>query len=80
MGHKKDKHKKNDKKQHNKDQVKSKGKDANQSKSKIKDKKSTDKLIVLGGRICPCCKKHCPLTKPQCSKGKAVRAKVLKEA
>ena len=35
---------------------------------------------VLDGRVCPCCKKHCPLAKPKCSKGKAVRAKALKDA
>ena len=35
---------------------------------------------ALDGRVCPCCKKHCSLAKPKCGKGKAVRAKVLKDA
>lgn len=38
------------------------------------------KHAVLRDRVCPCCKKRCPLTKPKCSKGKAVRAKLLRDA
>ncbi len=32
---------------------------------------------ILSGRVCPCCKKHCPLLSPKCSKGKAIRKKLL---
>lgn len=39
--------------------------------------KKTTRETLLQGRTCPCCKKHCPLAKPKCSKGKAVRKKVL---
>lgn len=35
---------------------------------------------VLTNRTCPCCKKHCPLAKPKCSKGKAIRKKLLANA
>lgn len=47
------------------------------------DKKKHDKKkhpAPLEGRVCPCCKKHCPLAKPKCSKGKAVREKILKDS
>ncbi len=53
------------------------------SKKDKKDKKKAEAkktASVLDGRVCPCCKKHCPLAKPKCSKGKAVRAKALKDA
>ncbi len=48
-------------------------------------KKKTEKpieieRIVLAGCTCPCCKKRCPLMKPKCGKGKAIRAKKLKTA
>ena len=52
-------------------------------KKKKPDKKKAEAkktASVLDGRVCPCCKKHCPLAKPKCSKGKAVRAKALKDA
>lgn len=65
MSSKKDKKKKNDGKK------KSGGK---------KGKAPKTALAALDGRVCPCCKKHCPLAKPKCSKGKAVRTKVLKDA
>lgn len=66
----------------------SKKKDAkNDNKKKSTKKKSAEKKhdkkkgsACLEGRVCPCCKKHCPLAKPKCSKGKAIRAKVLKDA
>ena len=38
------------------------------------------KRAALEGRTCPCCKKHCPLADPKCSKGKAVRTKLLRDA
>lgn len=49
-------------------------------KQQKKAKKRAKAAAVLGERTCPCCKKHCPLVKPKCSKGKAVRAKVLGDA
>lgn len=52
-------------------------------KKKKPDKKKAEAkktASVLDGRVCPCCKKHCPLAKPKCSEGKAVRAKALKDA
>ena len=48
-------------------------------KKKKPDKKKAEAkktASVLDGRVCPCC----PLAKPKCSKGKAVRAKALKDA
>lgn len=44
-----------------------------------KKAKAAKKAVALEGRVCPCCKKHCPLAKPKCSKGKAVRKKLLGE-
>lgn len=61
----------------------SKKKDAKKDSKKKSTKKKHDKKkgsACLEGRVCPCCKKHCPLTKPKCSKGKAIRAKLLKDA
>ena len=57
-------------------------KDKKDKKKKPDKKKAEAKKAasVLDGRVCPCCKKHCPLAKPKCSKGKAVRAKALKDA
>ena len=46
------------------------------AKKKAKAAKATT-AAALEGCVCPCCKKHCPLTKPKCSKGKAVRVKKL---
>lgn len=42
-----------------------------------KSSKKAARAVLLEGRVCPCCKKHCPLANPKCSKGKAVRKKVL---
>lgn len=51
------------------------------AKKKATAKASQAKAAVaLEGRACPCCKKHCPLAKPKCGKGKAVRAKMLGDA
>ena len=52
-------------------------------KKKKPDKKKAEAkktASVLDGRVCPCCKKHCPLAKPKCSKGKAVRVGVFLSA
>ena len=46
------------------------------AKKKAKAAKATA-AVALEGCVCPCCKKHCPLAKPKCGKGKAVRAKKL---
>lgn len=60
------------------DKHKLKHKEKQQKKAKKRAKAAA--AAVLGERTCPCCKKHCPLVKPKCSKGKAVRAKVLGDA
>lgn len=57
------------------DKHKLKHKEKQQKKAKKRAKAAA--AAMLGERTCPCCKKHCPLVKPKCSKGKAVRAKVL---
>lgn len=46
------------------------------AKKKAKASKAAE-AVALEGCVCPCCKKHCPLAKPKCGKGKAVRAKKL---
>ncbi len=51
-----------------------------EKQQKAKKRAKAAAAAVLGERTCPCCKKHCPLVKPKCSKGKAVRAKVLGDA
>lgn len=49
--------------------------------AKIGKKHGSDNAkAVLDGLHCPCCKRSCPLTKPKCGKGKAVRAKRLAKA
>lgn len=60
------------------DKHKLKHKEKQQKKAKKRAKAAA--AAMLGERTCPCCKKHCPLVKPKCSKGKAVRAKVLADA
>lgn len=61
-------------------------KDKPVSSKEHKQKKASKKkakaaaAVALDGRACPCCKKHCPLANPKCSKGKAVRKKALKSA
>lgn len=60
------------------DKHKLKHKEKQQKKAKKRAKAAA--AAMLGERTCPCCKKHCPLVKPKCSKGKAVRAKVLGDA
>ena len=52
-----------------KDKKDKKDKKKKPDKKKAKAKKTAS---VLDGRVCPCCRKH--------SKGKAVRAKALKDA
>lgn len=49
------------------------------SKKKAGSKAAALSQADLKKLTCPCCKKHCPLSKPKCSKGKAVRDKVLKK-
>ena len=43
-------------------------------------KKKTEKVqtVLAADQVCPCCKKHCPLAKPKCSKGEAVRKKLAR--
>ena len=46
-------------------------------KKKKPDKKKAEAkktASVLDGRVCPCCKKHCPLAKPKCGKGRRLAA------
>lgn len=42
--------------------------------------KKAKKGAALSALTCPCCSKHCPLSKPKCGKGKAIRAKMEKNA
>ena len=51
-------------------------------KDKKRDKKKSEKKNKkkhgsAEKDLCPCCSKHCPLTKPKCSKGKKLAAKLL---
>lgn len=56
------------------------GKKAKKSKSEKKAKKAKKAAKDSKGasadglkmEFCPCCKKHCPLTKPKCSKGRRI--------
>lgn len=45
---------------------------------KKKEKAKKAKSASTPDRVCPCCKKHCPLAKPKCSKGEAVRKKLAR--
>ena len=63
-----------------KHKLKHKEKQQKKAKKHAKAAAKASAAAVLGERTCPCCKKHCPLVKPKCSKGKAVRAKVLGDA
>ena len=50
--------------------MKKSGKKADK-RAKVKKKIEDTKLTY-----CPCCKKHCPLTKPKCGKGRKLAAKL----
>ena len=63
-----------------KHKLKHKEKQQKKAKKHAKAAAKASAAAVLGERTCPCCKKHCPLVKPKCSKGKAGRAKVLGDA
>ncbi|MCB7038336.1 hypothetical protein [Eggerthella sinensis] len=63
-----------------KHKLKHKEKQQKKAQKHAKASAKASAAAVLGERTCPCCKKHCPLVKPKCSKGKAVRAKVLGDA
>lgn len=63
-----------------KHKLKHKEKQQKKALKHAKEAEATSVAAVLGERTCPCCKKHCPLAKPKCSKGKAVRAKMLGNA
>lgn len=54
------------------EQKEKKGKKGKRSQKKAK------KGAALSALTCPCCSKHCPLSKPKCGKGKAIRAKMEK--
>ena len=53
-------------------------KEVRAQKKRERHKKGT-RANALEGRICPCCSKHCPLEHPKCSKGKALRKKLLEK-
>lgn len=56
------------------DELAMKSKEAKASKKKDGKRKKTASKDGL--RTCPCCKKHCPLTAPKCSKGKKIAKKL----
>lgn len=43
-----------------------------------KKKAKKAKPTLVADQVCPCCKKHCSLEKPKCSKGEAVRKKLAR--
>lgn len=55
-------------------------KDQPKKKKHAKQGGKQAKRAILQDRACPCCKKHCPLTDAECSKGKAIRKKLLRDA
>lgn len=82
---KKDKHskKKHDQKKHDTDaQNKTSRKKHKKDKAKNEHTPSHKKDSKHGANkgkkqaVCPCCGKHCPLTKPKCSKGKRLAARL----
>lgn len=88
MGKKSKKDRKKDKKALGKDPSKKikRSKDPKAKKSKSskvidkpnrceKDKKSDRASKQKALEVCPCCSKHCPLSKPKCGKGKRIRDK-----
>ncbi len=61
-----------------KDKKGEKNKKHDKPSKKKADKKSKKKHEASAKEgFCPCCSKHCPLTKPKCSKGKKLAAKLL---
>lgn len=56
--------------------AKKKGKKGKSSKSDKKALKGASRSEIIALGFCPCCKKHCPLSRPKCKKGKKLAEKL----
>lgn len=58
--------------------AKKKAKGTGKASRRAHDNAADEADALLRSMRCPCCKHRCPLTKPKCGKGRAVRAKTIK--
>lgn len=56
--------------------AKRKDKKGKPSKSEKKALKGASRSEIIALGFCPCCKKHCQLSKPKCKKGKKLAEKL----
>ena len=74
--HEKHKHEEHRHDKHRADKHKGSKHKGGKHKGDKKAKMATSPNAIEALGFCPCCSKHCPLSKPKCSKGRKLAAKL----